>query len=335
MLQELQEIKEEKGFLFLSLKKKENFDSYIYDQIRMDEECLQPTQLNEYYRFDIQGLLSLESFLDHYVFQRQEGYRFLIMLFEHILKVNRNKPLLFDVRYIYLPAEGNFLRFVCVPLNIEHWHLQKDISRRFVEYLAHHFQTKEAYEIIGFMIRSVLGDEFSLTSVLRGLFLLEGLYRPKQHFWERLSQKKGQQCFEARAEELSRLHEREKKTLKESSIMSEDQKWNREKTMLLGEEPIKKPYLEGKKNCYKLKGQIMIIGRDADCEIRLESALLSKKHLQLTCRQDRWYARDLKSKNGSWLNGKRMQREMRLKEGMVLKTADCQFIFHEGQMQDD
>ena len=68
MLQELQEIKEENGFLFLSLKKKENFDSYIYDQIRMDEECLQPTQLNEYYRFDIQGLLSLESFLDHYVF---------------------------------------------------------------------------------------------------------------------------------------------------------------------------------------------------------------------------------------------------------------------------
>ena len=183
MLQELQEIKEENGFLFLSLKKKENFDSYIYDQIRMDEECLQPTQLNEYYRFDIQGLLSLESFLDHYVFQRQEGYRFLIMLFEHILKVNRNKPLLFDVRYIYLPAEGNFLRFVCVPLNIEHWHLQKDISRRFVEYLAHHFQTKEAYEIIGFMIRSVLGDEFSLTSVLRGLFLLEGLYRPKRAHW--------------------------------------------------------------------------------------------------------------------------------------------------------
>ncbi|MEI3116584.1 MAG: hypothetical protein V8S30_00770 [Merdibacter sp.] len=40
MLQELQEIKEENGFLFLSLKKKENFDSYIYDQIRMDEECL-------------------------------------------------------------------------------------------------------------------------------------------------------------------------------------------------------------------------------------------------------------------------------------------------------
>ena len=32
MLQELQEIKEENGFLFLSLKKKENFDSYIYDQ---------------------------------------------------------------------------------------------------------------------------------------------------------------------------------------------------------------------------------------------------------------------------------------------------------------
>ena len=44
MLQGLKEIREQDGFLHVRLRREEDFDPYIYEQIRMDEECLQPLQ---------------------------------------------------------------------------------------------------------------------------------------------------------------------------------------------------------------------------------------------------------------------------------------------------
>ena len=38
------------------------------------------------------------------------------------------------------------------------------------------FQTQEAYEIIGFLVRSVHGPEFSLTALLQGVLILRELY---------------------------------------------------------------------------------------------------------------------------------------------------------------
>ena len=119
MLQGLEEIREQDGFLHVRLRREEDFDPYIYEQIRMDEECLQPLQQQKHtFRYELGGLLSLSCFLEQYRFERAEGYCFLIQLLEHIVRVNRNKPVVMDVRYIYLPPQGNFFRFLCVPLNV-------------------------------------------------------------------------------------------------------------------------------------------------------------------------------------------------------------------------
>lgn len=327
MLQGLEEIREQDGFLHVRLRREEDFDPYIYEQIRMDEECLQPLQQQKHtFRYELGGLLSLSCFLEQYRFERAEGYCFLIQLLEHIVRVNRNKPVVMDVRYIYLPPQGNFFRFLCVPLNVEHWYLQKEECREFAQYLAGHFQTQEAYEIIGFLVRSVHGPEFSLTALLQGVLILRELYTPKQSFWQRLRTKSQKQTFAARIEVLSKAdalaHVEEPSQTKPPAI-------NLEKTSVLGMPVQKKACLQSDTQTFWLQGISMEIGREQDCEICLDSAQVSKRHLRLRCEQGRWYARDLRSRNGSTLNGKRMQREMRLREGMVLMIADRRFVFHE------
>lgn len=326
MLQGLQEVREESGFLHVRLRREEDFDSYIYEQIRVDEECLQPLMQNKTaIRYELGGLLSLSCFLKQYRFEREEGYRFLIWLLEEMIKVNRNKPIVMDARYIYLPPQGNFLRFLSVPLNVEHWYLQKAQCRSFTEAIAADFQTQEAYEIIGFLVRSVRGEEFSLTSLLQGLLVLKELYIRKPSFWKRLRRQSQQQAFTARAAVLAKAHE--DKAFKEQEVPSAV--YNMEKTSVLGMEERMGACLQGEEETYLLKGEVMEIGREEDCAICLQSSQVSKHHLRLRCAQGRWYARDLKSSNGSTLNGKRMQREMRLREGMVLQVADCRFTFHE------
>ncbi len=325
MLQGLQQIDAKQGFLHVQLQQENDYDAFIYEQIRMDEECLQPLQEDKKtFRYEISGLLSLSCFLENYVFEREEGYRFLIQLLERMIKVNRNKPIVVDVRYIYLPPHGNFLRFLAVPLNITHWYLQKEETRTFVEYVAMHFQTKESYEIIGFLVRCIHGDEFSLTSVLQGLLLLKELYTDKPPFWKRLCQKHQEQDFTARSAVLMETI----KTMEETEKAKNGSAVHLAKTSPLGET---KEYacLEGKDQTYVLKEMIVAIGRGETCAIQLQDSSVSLQHVRLRCEQGRWYAKDLRSKNGTTLNGKQMQREMRLKEGMELQVANYRFIFHE------
>lgn len=325
MLQGLQQIETKQGFLRVQLQQESDYDAFIYEQIRMDEECLQPLQEDtKTFRYEVSGLLSLSCFLENYIFDREEGYRFLIQLLERMIKVNRNKPIVVDVRYIYLPPHGNFLRFLAVPLNIAHWYLQKEETRLFVEHLAMHFQTKESYEIIGFLVRCVHGDEFSLTSVLQGLLLLKELYTDKPPFWKRLCHKHQEQDFIARSAVLMETI----KTINEEEKMMQGSSERLEKTSPLSQT---KQYacLEGNDQTYVLKEMVIEIGRGETCEIQLQDSSVSLQHVRLRCEQGRWYVKDLRSKNGTILNGKQMKREMRLKEGMELRVANHHFIFHE------
>ena len=177
MLQKLAGVERSGGTLRVRLKDSGEFDPYVYEQIKADETCLPLMQETKgSLRYESAALTSLAYFLEHYRFAREEAYRFIIQLLEQLLKANRVKPVLLDVRYVFLPPQGAFFRFVALPIKAEHWHLQKRECLEFVEYLAVHMQTAGAYEIIGFLIRVTKGAEFSLPAVLQGLHTLRPLY---------------------------------------------------------------------------------------------------------------------------------------------------------------
>ena len=49
------------------------------------------------------------------------------------------------------------------------------------------------------------------------------------------------------------------------------------------------------------------IGRDADCDVRLDDPLISRHHAEVTRRDDLWWVRDLGSRNGTRVDGEPTQ----------------------------
>ena len=66
-----------------------------------------------------------------------------------------------------------------------------------------------------------------------------------------------------------------------------------------------------------------LFGRSKDCEVDLNAAKVSKKHGQILL-ADKVFVEDLDSSNGTFLNGKRVQRAS-LKDGDELMIAGHQF----------
>ena len=238
----------------------------------------------------------------------EEAYRFIIQLLEQLLKANRVKPVLLDVRYVFLPPQGTFFRFGRVADQSGTLaSAEKGMPGICSNIWLCICRPREAYEIIGFLIRVTKGAEFSLPAVLQGLHTLRPLYEKKQSFLERLRRKHQEDGFHARVkvlEEPYREYETAQDPAKEPAYAA---------TTLL-QAPAQQAFLQDDSASYPLPGQEVIVGRGEECEIRIDSDQVSRHHVRLRQDNGRWYVRDLRSSNGSWVNGKRLQREMRLRE---------------------
>ena len=69
------------------------------------------------------------------------------------------------------------------------------------------------------------------------------------------------------------------------------------------------------------------IGRGADCEIVLIDPGCSRVHAEFEFRDGGWWLRDDESRNGSFVNDKKISEE-KLNEGSVLRFGSTEFIFH-------
>src|SRR4051812_18449297 len=57
---------------------------------------------------------------------------------------------------------------------------------------------------------------------------------------------------------------------------------------------------------FALKGDVIVLGRAPECEIQLDSNMVSRRHAQLTRDGDSYFVEDLNSGNGTFVNGKRI-----------------------------
>ena len=119
--------------------------------------------------YAIEGYIPLHDFLSQYVFEKEEGYIFLHQLFEQAIASNRNKPVLFDLDYVFVSSFGDRFAFVVVPIQISNWMFQKDMSEKWVEYIAKTMRTTTAFEIPGFLLKFLKSAEFSLPNLVLGL----------------------------------------------------------------------------------------------------------------------------------------------------------------------
>lgn len=86
-------------------------------------------------------------------------------------------------------------------------------------------------------------------------------------------------------------------------------------------------------NKWEITEEVVILGRAKDCDIQIDEQSVSSKHARLVTEEDPYmedtfvyYLEDLKSTNGSELNGRAIQRE-KLVDGDIIKIGFNQFRF--------
>lgn len=74
---------------------------------------------------------------------------------------------------------------------------------------------------------------------------------------------------------------------------------------------------------YALNADELLLGRDPTLDIVLRSRLVSRRHARIVRQDNEYRIEDLKSTGGTWLNGSRLDRLVRLRDGDRIRVGDC------------
>jgi hypothetical protein len=69
------------------------------------------------------------------------------------------------------------------------------------------------------------------------------------------------------------------------------------------------------------------IGRSSEADVRIEDRFASQIHARIYPRAGSYYVEDMNSTNGTYLNGDRLDGELRLAEGDAIEIGDTEFRF--------
>jgi phosphoserine phosphatase RsbU/P len=87
---------------------------------------------------------------------------------------------------------------------------------------------------------------------------------------------------------------------------------------------------EGNAIPYALDGETTVLGRAPECQIQLDSNMVSRRHAQVTREGNAYYVEDLGSGNGTFLNGKRLTGRTPLKAEDRIKLGPILLRFETG-----
>ena len=80
---------------------------------------------------------------------------------------------------------------------------------------------------------------------------------------------------------------------------------------------------------FPLRRGVIVLGRDGSCDIALEDDTVSRRHAHIVRKSDGFYLEDLQSRNGTYLNGRRLHAPTRLRDGDSLRLYDVSITFNE------
>src|SRR5262249_1765168 len=71
----------------------------------------------------------------------------------------------------------------------------------------------------------------------------------------------------------------------------------------------------------------LVLGRHPDCDIVLELGAVSREHAQITSADNQWYVEDLRSRNGTFVNGKQITGRQALVDQDQVRICDFLLTF--------
>jgi pSer/pThr/pTyr-binding forkhead associated (FHA) protein len=87
----------------------------------------------------------------------------------------------------------------------------------------------------------------------------------------------------------------------------------------------------GAPQVFELTAPETILGRGTEAGIHIDAPDLSRAHIKLICKDDECHIKDLKSRNGCFLNGVKIH-SATLRDGDTLQLGRVLFTFYEGRL---
>ncbi|MFH1923148.1 MAG: SpoIIE family protein phosphatase [Planctomycetota bacterium] len=78
---------------------------------------------------------------------------------------------------------------------------------------------------------------------------------------------------------------------------------------------------------YELVDKEILVGRDQSCQIAIDADSVSRQHARLALENGTYVIEDLQSRNGTYLNGEKIEGKVRLKEDDRLEIGVTAFVF--------
>ncbi len=89
---------------------------------------------------------------------------------------------------------------------------------------------------------------------------------------------------------------------------------------------------------YPLTKPTTVIGRDESCDIQIVDEMISRRHTQITRREEqdvqRFFMTDLQSANGVFINGRQVSDEIELNDGDTIKIGESKLFFSTKRFRD-
>ncbi len=314
-------IYEDRQQVKLKIKDLKELDASVFQLMKIDESCMPCVLMDEkkgVVSYSIEGFIRLSDVLKQVVFEKEEGYLFFHQLFDDMVAANRDKAILMDPDFVFVSEYGDAFHFIALPIQRQSKVMQDKILRKWIEILSKSFQTTSAYELPGYLIVFAQSKEFTLSNLILGLEAIQRKYYPKKFSFFFKHKNRGFRV----AEPLHPIYSNEVYQVPKQELTHEE-------TMLLGQLNRDCAYLMIEGQRYDLVNEVNLIGRSMACDLRIKNSEISQKHAKITCQNQRYYIQDLKSKNGTYLEEKKVIRKMRLKNHMQIRFANTKAIFYQ------
>jgi pSer/pThr/pTyr-binding forkhead associated (FHA) protein len=89
---------------------------------------------------------------------------------------------------------------------------------------------------------------------------------------------------------------------------------------------VKRFWLEHEGQNIELRRGTLMVGRSSGCHLVLEDSMVSRRHCELIVAEDSVTVKDLGSVNGLYVNARRLEGSLRLKEGDTIQIGQREFI---------
>ena len=70
-----------------------------------------------------------------------------------------------------------------------------------------------------------------------------------------------------------------------------------------------------------------IVGRSEKCDLRLVDGMVSRNHCIILTEAKRFIVKDLESRNGTWVNGRKIKNRRQIKKGDIIQVGPFRLVF--------